>query len=69
MSYLSVKDELVSLNLFSSPEGFENGILRFWTEKYMVWGSIHLLPVFSKKIKFFGNFNCDFRNFSPKGFF
>ena len=51
------------------PEGFENGILRFWTGDYMVWGSIHLLPVFSKKRKFFGNSNCDFRNFSPKCFF
>ena len=68
MSYLSAKDKLVSWNPFSS-----RGLWKWYNSKvldrrlYGV-GQHFTCCRFSRKRKFFGNFNCDFRNFSPNGF-
>ena len=52
------------------PEGFENGIIqRFWTGDYMAWRQHFTFCRFSRKRKFFGNFDYDFRKCFTKGFF
>ena len=68
MSYLSAKDELVSLTRFSS-----RGLWKWYNSKVLdrrLYGAGQHFTCcrFSRKRKFFGNFNCDFQKFSPKGF-
>ena len=69
MSYLRAKDELVSLNRFSS-----RGLWKWYNSNvldqrlYGVWQHFTFCR-FSRKRKFFGNFDCDFRKCFTKGFF
>ena len=69
MPYLPAKDELVSLNRLSS-----RGLWKWYNSKvldrrlYGV-GQHFTFCRFSRKRKFFGNFDCDFRKCFTKGFF
>ena len=69
MPYLPAKDELVSLNRLSS-----RGLWKWYNSKvldrrlYGV-GQQFTFCRFSRKRKFFGNFDCDFRKCFTKGFF
>ena len=69
MPYLPAKDELVSLNRLSS-----RGLRKWYNSKvldrrlYGV-GQRFSFRRFSRKRKFFGNFDCDFRKCFTKGFF
>ena len=69
MPYLPAKDELVSLNRLSS-----RGLWKWYNSKvldrrlYGV-GQHFTFCRFSRKRKFFGNFDCDFRKKFTKGFF
>ena len=69
MPYLPAKDELVSLNRLSS-----RGLWKWYNSKvldrrlYGV-GQHFTFCRFSRKRKFFGNFDCDFRKCLTNGFF
>ena len=59
------------MNLFSwpafLPEGFENGIIqRFWTDDYMVWGSISPVAGFLEKENSLETLIVIFKNFHQR---
>ena len=61
------------MNLFPSTafllEGFENGIIqRFWTDDYMVWGSISLVAGFLEKENSLETLIVIFENFHQRVF-
>ena len=69
MPYLPAKDELVSLNRLSS-----RGLWKWYNSKVLdrwLYGVVQHFTfcLFSRKRKFFGNFDCDFRKCFTKGFF
>ena len=69
MPYLPAKDELVSLNRLSS-----RGLWKWYNSKVLDGrlygvGQHFTFCRFSRKRKFFGNFDCDFRKCFTKGFF
>ena len=69
MPYLPAKDELVSLNRLSS-----KGFWKWYNSKVFdrrLYGVEQHFTFcrFSRKRKFFGNFDCDFRKRFTKGFF
>ena len=69
MPYLPAKDELVSLNRLSS-----RGLWKWYNSKVLDrrlygLGQRFSFRRFSRKRKFFGNFDCDFRKCFTKGFF
>ena len=69
LPYLPAKDELVSLNRLSS-----RGLRKWYNSKVLDrrlygLGQRFSFRRFSRKRKFFGNFDCDFRKCFTKGFF
>ena len=65
---------LPKMNLFPRtaflPEGFENGIIQKVLDRRLYGVGQHFtFWRFSRKWKFFGNFDCDFRKCFTKGFF
>ena len=65
---------LPKMNLFPwtafLPEGFENGIIQKVLDRRLYGVGQHFtFWRFSRKWKFFGNFDCDFRKCFTKGFF
>ena len=62
------------MNLFpwttSLPESFENGIIQKVLDRRLYGVGQHFtFWRFSRKRKFFGDFDCDFRKYFTKGFF
>ena len=69
MPYLPAKDEIISLNWFSS-RGLKTGIIqRFWTSDYLTWTQHFTFCRFFRKRNFFGNFDRDFGQCFTKGIF
>ena len=65
---------LLKMNLFPwtafLPEGFENGIIQKVLDRRLYGVGQHFtFWRFTRKSKFFGNFDCDFRKCFTKGFF
>ena len=69
MPYLPTKDELVSLNRLSSRWLWKWYNSKVFDRRLYGVGQHFTFCRFSRKRKFFGNFDCDFRKCFTKGFF
>ena len=69
MPYLPAKDELVSLNRLSSRWLWKWYNSKVLDRRLYGVGQHFTFCRFSRKRKFFGNFDCDFRKCFTKGFF
>ena len=68
MPYLPAKDELVSLNRLSSRGLWKRYNSNVFDRRLYGVGQHFTFCRFSRKRKFFGNFDCDFRKSFTKGF-